>query len=201
MTKGEDTRRLILGAGLKMATQLSLESVTIGNLAKVTQISKSGLFAHFRSKENLQLAILKHAGDLFAEEVVLPALMANAGIPRIKALVANWRNWSATMPGGCIFVSASVEFADRSGKVHDFILTQQEEWVKSLRRMAESAVRVGDFRKDADCDQFAFDLYSLLLGFHYYHQLLRDHNTAKRQEKALTDLLTTYRTTKPDNAS
>ena len=105
------------------------------------------------------------------------------------------------MPGGCIFVSASVEFADRPGKVHDFILAQQEEWVNSLRRMGEAAVRVGDFRKDADCDQFAFDLYSLLLGFHYYHQLLKDDDTAKRQEKALADLLTTYQNTEPDSTS
>lgn len=193
MTKGEDTKRTILDAGLKMATQLSLESVTIGNLAKAIQISKSGLFAHFQSKENLQLAILKHAGDLFAEKVVVPALKETAGIPRIKALITNWKNWSATMPGGCIFVSASAEFADRPGNVHDFIRAQQEEWVDSLRRMARSAVRIGDFRKDADCDQFAFDLYSLLLGFHYYHQLLRDTDIVKRQEKALADLLSTYR--------
>lgn len=199
MTKGEDTRRAILDAGLKMATQLSLESVTIGNLAKATQISKSGLFAHFKSKENLQLAILKHAGDIFAESVVVPALMEPAGIPRIEALVSNWRNWSARMPGGCIFVSASAEFADRPGNVHDYILAQQEEWIGSLRRIAHAAIQSGDFKKDTDCDQFAFDLYSMLLGFHYYHQLLRDNNTVKRHEKALADLLNTYRVPSSDN--
>ena len=121
MEKGATTKQAILDAGLKMATQLSLESVTIGHLAKTTQMSKSGLFAHFQSKENLQIGILQHAGELFAERVVIPALMAKAGIPRIKALVNNWIKWSSKMTGGCIFVSSSTEFTSRPGKVRDFI--------------------------------------------------------------------------------
>lgn len=193
MKKGEDTKRSILDAGLKMATQLSLESVTIGNLAKETRMSKSGLFAHFQSKENLQLEILMHAGRLFAEKVVIPALMEKAGIPRIKAIVNNWIMWSSKMTGGCIFVSSSTEFADRPGRVHDFILEQQEAWVDSLRRIARSAIRVGDFKEDIDCDQFAFDMYSMLLGFHYYDKLLNNVETRKRQEAALERLLDNYR--------
>jgi AcrR family transcriptional regulator len=193
MTKGEDTKRVILDAGLKMATQLSLESVTIGNLAKATQMSKSGLFAHFQSKENLQVDILKHAGELFAEAVVIPALLEKPGIPRIKALVDNWINWSTRMTGGCIFVSSSTEFTDRAGKVRDFILAQQESWIDSLRRIALSAIRVGDFRDDIDSDQFAFELYSLLLGFHYFDKLLNNAETQKRQEAALDQLLNNYR--------
>jgi AcrR family transcriptional regulator len=193
MEKGETTKRAILNAGLKMATHLSLESVTIGHLAKVTQMSKSGLFAHFQSKENLQIGILKHAGELFAEGVVIPALMEKAGIPRIKALVTNWIKWSSKMTGGCIFVSSSTEFTDRPGKVRDFILEQQEAWIDSLRRIARSAIRVGDFKKDIDCDQFAFDLYSLLLGFHLYDRMLNNEDTKKRQEVALERLLDNYR--------
>jgi AcrR family transcriptional regulator len=193
MTKGEDTKRAILDAGLQMATRLSLETVTIGNLAKATQMSKSGLFAHFHSKENLQIEIMKHAGALFAEGVVIPALMEKAGIPRIKALVNNWIQWSSRMSGGCIFVSASAEFTDRPGKVRDFILQQQEAWIDSLRRIAGSAIRVGDLKKDIDRDQFAFDLYSLLLGFHLYDKMLNDTETRKRQETALERLLDNYR--------
>jgi len=193
MTKGEDTKRTILDAGLKMATQLSLEAVTIGNLAKATQMSKSGLFGHFQSKENLQVEILKHAGELFAEVVVIPALSQEAGIPRIKSLVNNWIAWSNRMTGGCIFVSSSTEFSDRPGKVHDFILAQQEAWIDSLRRLARSAIRVGDFRQNIDCDQFAFEMYSLLLGFHYYDKLLNSEETRKRQEIALEQLLSNYR--------
>ena len=193
MTKGEDTKRVILDAGLKMATQLSLESVTIGNLAKVTQMSKSGLFAHFQSKENLQVDILKHAGELFAEAVVIPALSEEAGIPRIQALVNNWIKWSTRMTGGCIFVSSSTEFTDRPGKVRDFLLAQQAAWIDSLRRIARSAIRVGDFRENIDSDQFAFELYSLLLGFHYYDKLLKNEETLKRQETALERLLNNFR--------
>ena len=193
MTKGEDTKRTILDAGLKMAAQLSLETVTIGNLAKETQMSKSGLFAHFQSKENLQVEILKHAGELFAQSVVIPSLLEKAGVPRIKALVNNWIAWSSRMTGGCIFVSSSTEFSDRPGKVRDFILAQQESWIDSLRRIANSAIRVGDFREDVDCDQFAFEMYSLLLGFHYYDKLLNSTETRKRQSIALEQLLSNYR--------
>ena len=179
-----------------MASQLSLESVTVGSLAKVCGMSKSGLFAHFRSKENLQIDILKYAAQDFTDKVVKPALKTPAGIQRIRTLVDKWIRWGGRLTGGCIFVSASTEFADRPGSVHDYLLYQQKEWVNTLKRIAQSAVQNGDFSKNVDCEQFAFDLYSLLLGFHYYYQLLRDADTVKRQEKALTRLLDTYRTPK-----
>jgi len=156
MIKGRDTKNAILEVGLDMATQLGLECVTIGALAKTAKMSKSGVFAHFASKENLQMEILRYAGRIFADSVVIPALKIEAGIPRIKALVANWIRWgSSDWTGGCIFVSASTEFADRPGKVRDVLLGQQEEWIDSLKRMAESAVKAGDFREDSDCEQFA----------------------------------------------
>jgi AcrR family transcriptional regulator len=193
MTKGEDTKNIILDAGLEMSSQLGLESVTIGALAKATNMSKSGLFAHFNSKENLQIEILKYAGQRFSEIVIVPALMIDAGIPRIKALVDNWVDWSRTLSGGCIFVSSSTDFSDRPGKVREALLRQQKDWLDSLKRMAESAIRAGDFRKDIDCDQFAFDLYSLLLGFHLYYKLLNDSETRKHQQIALDQLLDNYK--------
>jgi len=193
MTKGEDTRIAILEAGLDLASRWSLESVTIGALAKDTGMSKSGLFAHFQSKENLQVEILKHAAGDFRDKVLLPALRTPAGTARIMSLVESWIRWSNSLTGGCIFVSASTEFSDRPGNVRDYLVRQQEEWIESLRRIAESAVRVGDFKPDSNCEQFAFDLYSLLLGFHYYHKLLRDSETAKRQKQALDRLLDAYR--------
>ena len=192
MTKGETRKLEILEAGLQMASRLGLDDVTIGTLAKTADMSKSGLFAHFQSKLNLQIEILKHAGEGFAAGVIKPALRAPAGIPRIKALVKNWIAWGSQLTGGCIFVSAGTEFSDRPGEVRDFLLRQQEQWIGSLRRMAKAAVRTGDFRDDIDCAQFAFDLYSLLLGFHYYHQLLRDSQTVERQEKAFKRLLNNY---------
>jgi AcrR family transcriptional regulator len=193
MSKGEDTKQIILETGLDMASQLGLESVTIGSLADSIGMSKSGLFAHFQSKENLQIEILRFAAQDFNENVVIPALKTQSGIPRILALVRNWIDWSAKLTGGCIFVSASTEFSDRPGKVRDFLLLQQQQWVDCLRRIAVSAVQIGDFRADIDCEQFAFDLYSLLLGFHYYQKLLRDSETMQRQQAALDKLLADYR--------
>jgi AcrR family transcriptional regulator len=193
MTKGEDTKLNVLEAGLDMASQLGLECVTIGNLAKATNLSKSGLFAHFQSKENLQIEILNHAARLFSEGVIVPALKTKAGIPRIRALVDNWIQWSSELTGGCIFVSASTDFSDRPGKVRDLLLRQQKQWIDCLRRIAQSAVQTGDFRQGIDDDQFAFDLYSLLLGFHLYYKLLDDAETRKHQETALVRLLNSYK--------
>ena len=193
MAKGEDTKLNVLEAGLDMASQLGLECVTIGNLAKETNLSKSGLFAHFQSKENLQIEILNHAARVFSEGVIIPALKTKAGIPRIRALVDNWIQWTSVLTGGCIFVSASADFSDRPGRVRDVLLNQQKEWIDCLKRIAQSAVEVGDFRKDIDDEQFAFDLYSLLLGFHLYYNLLDDTETRKRQEAALTRILNSYK--------
>jgi AcrR family transcriptional regulator len=192
MTKGEDTKLMILEIGLDMASQLGLEAVTIGALAKATGMSKSGLFAHFQSKENLQNDILRHAGQLFSEGVVVPALRTEAGIPRIQALVRNWVEWTSTLSGGCIFVQASNDFKDRPGTVRDFLMLQQEAWIDTLRRIAQSAIGVGDFRRDIDLDQFAFEMYSLLLGFHLYYTLLKNEDIEQRQQAALEALIQRY---------
>jgi AcrR family transcriptional regulator len=193
MTRGEDTKQAILETGLDMASQFGLEAVSIGGLAQKTDMSKSGLFAHFQSKENLQIEILKHAADLFAADVVVPALKTKAGTGRIEALVNNWIRWTDKLTGGCVFVTASTDFKDRPGKVRDVLLRQQETWIDCLRRMAQSAIASGDFRKDADCDQFAFELYSLLLGFHLYYKLLNNKDIQEHQRKALKRLLDSFR--------
>lgn len=175
-----------------MASRLGLESVTIGELAKATGMSKSGLFAHFKSKENLQIEILHFAGELFSKGVIVPALRTKAGVDRIRQLVDNWVQWTGRLTGGCIFVTASTDFSNRPGKVRDALLAQQEEWLGSLKRFCQSAMRAGELRRDIDCDQFAFDLYSLLLGFHLYHKLLQNKETRNHQETALNRLLEDY---------
>jgi AcrR family transcriptional regulator len=192
MAKGVDTKLMILETGLEMVSRLGLESVSIGELAKATGMSKSGLFAHFQSKENLQIDILQHAGRLFSEGVVVPALRTEAGIPRIKALVENWVRWTSRLTGGCIFVQTSNDYKDRPGKVRDCLLSQQDIWLDTLRRIARSAIRVGHFRQQIDCDQFAFELYSLLLGFHLYDKLLKNGAIQERQQTALEALIKRY---------
>ena len=193
MKKGEETRNGILKVAMDMASQLGLEGVSIGALSKAMGMSKSGLFAHFQSKENLQLAILEHAIGIFSEKVAIPALKTKAGIPRIQNLHDRWIDWSTQRTSGCIFVIAGKDFSDRPGKVRARIRKQQQDWIDSLSRIARSAIRVGDFREDIDCEQFAFEFYSLLLGFHLYHKLLRSSDVGKRQKTALNWLLANYR--------
>jgi AcrR family transcriptional regulator len=194
MKKGKSTRAHILEHALQKASQLGLEAVTIGTLAKETRLSKSGLFAHFQSKENLQIAILDHAAQDFVDHVILPAMKVPGGLKRIRILVELWIEWGSKLPGGCIFVTAATEYSDRPGKIRDHLISQQQEWINSLKRLAQSAIKAGDFRADIDQDQFAYDLYSLLLGFHYFDRLLNNPRTKKRQEIALEDLLKRYST-------
>jgi AcrR family transcriptional regulator len=197
MTKGDETKTVILNMALDKATELGLEGVTIGILAKATKMSKSGLFAHFHSKENLQVEILKHGARIFSEFVVIPALRTEAGIPRIRALVDNWIGWASRHTGGCVFVAASNEFSDREGIVRTFLLRQQEAWINTLRKVARSAIKTREFREDADCDQFVFELYSLLLGFHLYHHLLHTEDIRARQAVALDQLFAKYKQLDP----
>jgi AcrR family transcriptional regulator len=192
MRKGQETKEMILDIGLEMASRLGLEVVSIGELAKAARMSKSGLFAHFQSKENLQIEILKFAGERFSQDVVIPALRMAAGVGRIQALVDNWIRWTAQLTGGCIFVQAGNDFKDRPGKVRDFLLQQQEAWIDSLRRIARSAIRVGHFHPEIDCDQFAFELYSLLLGFHLYYKLLHNEDIRDREQASLDALIKRY---------
>ncbi len=192
MTKENDTKRAILQKGLEMASHLSLEALTIGLLAKEMNISKSGLFAHFKSKENLQLEILDYAAQHFTREVILPVLKAERGIPRIRAIVENWIKWGSKFKGGCIFVTATTEFNDRPGNIQNKLFDQQKQWVRVLRRIGESAIKAGDIKLESDCEQFAYDLYSLVLGHYYYSQLIEDPKIEQYKEKSLNQFLKTY---------
>jgi len=125
--------------------------------------------------------------------VVVPALKTTAGIKRIKALVRNWQQWEADLTGGCIFVAATSDLKNRPGKVREYLIQQQKAWIDTLRRIAESAIRVGDFREEIDLDQFSFELYSLLLGFHLYDKLLNYEDIEQRQQTALKQLISAYR--------
>ena len=189
MNKGQETRLIILEAGLEMATCLGLENVTIGALAKATNMSKSGLFAHFRSKENLQIEILNHAGRIYFDTVIAPAIKKKAGVVRIKAFVTNWIAWEDKFSGGCIFVSSSVDYSNRPGNIRQHLLDLQVDWLESLKKLADSAKKAGDFRSDADSEQFAFELYALMLGYHHYCKLLRYTIAKDRLSRALNRLL------------
>ena len=192
MVLEKDRKSDILQKGLEMATHLSLEALTFGELAKEMKMSKSGLFAYFKSKENLQLEILNYAAENFAKEVIFQALKVERGLPRIKAFVNNWVKWGHKFGGGCIFVDATTEFNDRPGKVRDILVEQQNQWVGVLKKIGGSAIKSGDIKPDTDLEQFAFEFYSLVLGYYYYDQLITDPKIEHRIEKSLNQFLKAY---------
>jgi len=188
VSKGEETRSAVLGAALSLATQVGLEGLTIGKLAEHVGMSKSGLFAHFSSKENLQVAILDEAIGRFVALVVGPALKKPRGEPRLRALVDNWLAWSKQdfMPGGCIFVQAGVELDDRPGPARDRFVASQRDWLAALAQAARIAIEEKQFRKDVDVEQIAHEIYSIAYGYHFLRRV-GDPARAEKRARAAFD--------------
>jgi len=160
--KGEESRKRIVGQALKLASTLGLEGLTLGKLAEALDVSKSGLFAHFDSKEALQLAVVQEASERFIAEVIAPALAKPRGEPRVQALFAHKLEWvgNNSSPGGCLFMAATAEFDDRPGPVRDLLLASQRDWIDVLARAAQIAIQEKHFRSDLDPDQLALELES-----------------------------------------
>jgi AcrR family transcriptional regulator len=195
VTKGEETRARIVDRAMELASTMGIEGITLGSLAESLELSKSGLFAHFKSREALQIAVLQNAAEHFREIVVAPALRAPRGEPRIRALFERWIAWgkSKTLPGGCVFVSAAVELDDRPGPVRDILVQTQKDWIDLLSQTARTAVEEGQFHRDLDVDQFAFELYGIVLGFHHQSRLFRDPKALSRMQTAFERLLASAR--------
>ncbi len=191
MGKGDLTRGAILGHALSLASETGLEGVSIGSLADRVGMSKSGLFAHFQSKEALQVAILESAIAHFIERVVTPSLREPRGEPRVRALLTRWIAWSVAdiMPGGCIFVSSIAELDDRPGIVRDRLAASQRDWLDTLTTAIRIAVDEGHFRRDLAPDQLAHELLTLMYGHHLISRLLRDPRAEKRSHVAIERLL------------
>jgi AcrR family transcriptional regulator len=190
MRKGEETKQSILLHAARLASRIGLEAMTIGHLAEDLAMSKSGLFAHFGSKETLQLEVLEFTAQMFLEEVVRPAFQEEPGLPRIRALFEHWLRWAETnFEGGCPYVQATVEFDDRPGPVRDLLEVRQREWLEGLAESARRAKMAGHFGEDLDPDQFAFEFYSLLLGYHHAARMLHDPQAEARVRRAVDQLL------------
>lgn len=176
MGKGEDTRQSILDHAASLASEVGMAGLTIGRLADELSLSKSGLFAHFKSKETLEVQVLEHAKERFVESVVRPALRAPRGIPRIRALFDRWRTWPSTsgLRGGCLFVQAATELDDRPGPARDALVQQQRDWLDTIAQVVRTGVSEGQLREGLDCDQVAFELYGILLVYHTAARLLGD---------------------------
>lgn len=190
MSKGAQTREEILGAAVPIASRIGFNGLTVGQLASETRMSKSGLFAHFRSKEALQLATLDHARRLFTDTTIRPALTAPRGEKRVRELFDRWLDWEAQcLPGGCIFIAGSVEFDDQPGAMRDALLANQLDWLETIITVVRTGIATGDFREDIDPEQVGFQLQSLMLGYHHAARLLRDPRARDRTLDAFESLL------------
>jgi AcrR family transcriptional regulator len=195
VSKGEQTRQAILERAAGLASQIGLEGLTIGRLADELDLSKSGLFAHFRSKEALQVETLRFAADLFVERVIRPALRAPRGEPRVRALFEHWMGWAkaSPLPGGCLFIAAASELDDREGPARDEVVRQQRDWLELIANVARTAVREGHLRSDADVEQMAYDLNGVMLAYHQAARLLRDPAAEARARRAFEAMLQAVR--------
>src|SRR5690242_18754309 len=151
LQKGQQTKAAIVDAALGLATQIGLEGLSIGALAEVTQMSKSGVFAHFGSREELQISVVREYHQRFEEEVFRPAIRAPRGLPRLRALFTGWvRRVALEMDSGCIYISGAVEFDDRPGPVRDALVAMVGAWHHAMHRAIRIAIEEGHLKADAD---------------------------------------------------
>jgi AcrR family transcriptional regulator len=188
MSKGAETREAILDAASRLARTVGLGGITIGTLASTAELSKSGLYAHFRSKESLQLQILEHTRAKLVAEVLAPSLAVRRGEPRVRALFENWLAWD-DKEGGCLFVAASSELDDQPGPVRDHLVRYQQDWLDSLAEVFRTGINEGHFRADVDPEQFAFEEDGVMLSHHMSSRLLSDGLSASKARRAFESLL------------
>ena len=172
--KGQQTRAAILEAALGLSSHMGLEGLSIGALAEVTQMSKSGVFAHFGSREELQIAVIREYHARFEDEVFFPAVAQLRGLPRLRALFERWvRRVSVEVDSGCIYISGAVEFDDRPGPVRDALASMVRAWQSALQRAIELSIQAGHFRPDTDTLQMLFEVHGLILALHHDARFLR----------------------------
>ena len=193
LIKGRQTKASIIEAALGLASHIGLEGLSIGALAEVTQMSKSGVFAHFGSREELQISVIREYHRLFEAEVFYPAMQAPRGLPRLRALFANWMQRVAIeLQSGCIFISGAVEFDDRPGPVRDALASSVQAWLSAFCRAVEQAKEVGDLRADADERQVAFEIHGLILSLHHESRFLKNPGAVARANTGFEHILERY---------
>lgn len=188
MSKGEETRQAILESAMELAAVAGLEGLSIGQLAEKLGLSKSGLFAHFKSKETLQIETLRAATEIFIEEVITPALKKPRGEPRVRALWERWILWGKRK-GGCLFLASMYELDDKPGPTRDALSQTQNDWLDTLATAVQISIKEGHFRSDVDPKQMAFEIYSLLMGAHVLYRFIQAPDAQERTQKAFERLL------------
>ena len=202
-SKGLQTRAAILDAALGIAIRDGLEGLSIGMLAERLSMSKSGVFAHFGSREELQIALIDEYARRFMESVFYPVLKLPRGLPRLSAMFENWlhRVQTVEIPNGCVFISGAVEFDDREGPVRDRMVTVNHGWQGEMRKAAEQAIACGHLRTDCDPDQLVFELYGVMLALHHDARLLRDARAVERARRAFARTVDFYASAVPAAAT
>lgn len=193
LQKGQQTKAAIVDAALGLATQIGLEGLSIGALAEVTQMSKSGVFAHFGSREELQISVIREYHQRFEEEVFYPAVKSTRGLPRLRALFANWmKRTSVEIDSGCIYISGAVEFDDRPGPVRDALASSVLTWHGAMKRAIESAKAEGHLQADVDEEQMLFEIHGLILALHYEARFLKQDAAISRANRGFENILQRY---------
>ena len=196
--RGLRTRDAILARAVDIASVQGLEGLTVGSLAEELKMSKSGLFAHFGSKEDLQLAVIETAREIFIEKVTKPAIGARKGMPRLWGLLEHWLNLveKKTFSGGCFFSAASFEFDSRIGIVRERIAAIMHEWIGVITRAVYEAQKAGHIAAKVDPTRLAFEIHALAMGAHWAHQLLDDKHAYSRARTTVLEKLRSIATPK-----
>ena len=194
--RGLRTREAILTRAVDIASVQGLEGLTVGSLATQLKMSKSGLFAHFGSKEDLQLATVELARQIFIKKVTRPAIAAVRGMPRLWGLIEHWLALveKRVFKGGCFFSAASFEFDSRRGVVRDRIAAIMQEWIGAIARAVYEAQKAGHLDPKVDPTRLAFEIHAIAMGAHWAHQLLDDKHAYSRARTILLERLRTIST-------
>jgi AcrR family transcriptional regulator len=189
--KGLETREAILQHSVRRAIDIGLEGLSIGLLAKELGMSKSGVFAHFKSKEGLQLALIDHVADVFLQQTIRPALRAPRGRARLQALADSWLAWllDNEFGGGCFFVAASVEYQGRPGPIRQRLVAHQRDWLELIENVARTAVAEGSLAEDTDLERFAYEFHAAGLIQQHASRLLDDPRAAEIARAAFERLI------------
>lgn len=193
LQKGQQTRAAILDAALGLASSMGLEGLSIGALAEVTHMSKSGVFAHFGSREELQISVIREYHRKFEDEIFFPAIREPRGLPRLRALFDRWvKRVSVEIDSGCIYISGAVEFDDRPGPVRDALAAMVKSWHAALERAIRIAIEEGHLRPDTDALQMLFEIHGLILALHHDARFLRQTGAIERAKRAFERIVSDY---------
>ncbi|MDF2467555.1 MAG: transcriptional regulator, TetR family-like protein [Ramlibacter sp.] len=193
LQKGQQTKAAIVDAALSLATQIGLEGLSIGALAEVTQMSKSGVFAHFGSREELQISVVREYHHRFEQEVFFPAMAEERGLPRLRAMFANWmKRTSVELDSGCIYISGAVEFDDRPGPVRDALAWSVQTWHAAMKRAITLAKEEGHLDATTEEEQMLFEIHGLILALHYEARFLKNPGSIARAHAGFENILLRY---------